>query len=88
MKMKMQEDGTVTSHDDPSERKEVHDHVKDSSASKDMYSIKPGFDHFNNEETDPKKTNAMSMFLLECSSVHSLLFQFVLCCIAETTKDK
>lgn len=67
----MQDDGTVTAPDDSSEIKEFHDHVKDSSASKHMSSIKPGFDHFDNEETDPKKTNAMSTFLLECSSLHS-----------------
>lgn len=60
----MQEDGDVTVHDDPSERKEAYDHAKDSSAGKDMSRIKPGFDHFNDEETDPKKTNAMSMCYL------------------------
>lgn len=92
--MKMQEDVTVTVHDDSvhddsSERnEEVSDHVKASSASKDMSSIKSGFDHFNDEETDPKKTNSMSMFSLSCLSVHFFILQLVLFCIAETTKDK
>lgn len=63
------EDGNVTVHDDPSERKEAYDHAKDSSASKDMSSIKAGFDHFNTEETDPKKTNAMRSSLWEIDTL-------------------
>ncbi|KAK1356418.1 nucleolar complex protein 4-like [Heracleum sosnowskyi] len=61
-------DGNVTVHDDPSERKEAYDHAKDSSASKDVSSIKPGFDQFN-EETDPKKTNAMRSSLWEIDTL-------------------
>ncbi|KAL1827030.1 hypothetical protein ACET3Z_005442 [Daucus carota] len=64
------EDVTVTVHDDPSERnEEVSDHVKASSASKDMSSIKSGFDHFNDEETDPKKTNSMRSSLWEIDTL-------------------
>lgn len=70
------QDGKVTVHDDPSEGKEAYDHAKDSFASKDMSSIKPGFDHFNNEETDPKKTNAMSMCYL---TVTRCVFYFYIC---------
>lgn len=62
------EDGNVTVHDDPSERKEAYDHAKDSSSSKDLSSIKAGFDHFN-EETDPKKTNAMRSSLWEIDTL-------------------
>ncbi|XP_074358581.1 protein NUCLEOLAR COMPLEX ASSOCIATED 4 [Apium graveolens] len=63
------EDGNDTVHDDASEGKEAYDQAKDSSLSKDMSIIKPGFDHFNDEETDPKKTNAMRSSLWEIDTL-------------------
>lgn len=55
----MKEDDNSNVEDDL-KAKEVDDHVEDSSSNMDTSSKKPGIDHFNNEESDPLKTNAMS----------------------------
>lgn len=62
------EDGNGTAEDDLRAEK-VDDHVEDSSTSIDMSSKKPGIDHFNNEENDPVKTNAMRSSLWEIDTL-------------------
>lgn len=55
----VQEDGDGITSDDS---KAVKDGEQEDSGTS---SREPGIDHFNNEETDPVKTNAMSKFLLQ-----------------------
>lgn len=74
----MQEDGNGTAEDDLRAEK-VDDHVEDSSTSIDMSSKKPGIDHFNNEESDPVKTNAMSKFLLRVILCVSMKYDYFKC---------
>lgn len=52
----MQEGGLDTATDTSNEENSSPEEV----ANKDLFEEKPGVDHFKNEETDPKKSNAMS----------------------------
>lgn len=67
---------TDTSNEENSSPEEV--------AKKDLFEEKPGVDHFKNEETDPKKSNAMSkpfpiLFISNCQtpSIIQLVFDSV-----------
>jgi hypothetical protein len=59
----VQEDGDETAKDNSKAEK------GDSGTGSDMSSRKPGMDHFNNEESNPIKSNAMSKYLLESFSI-------------------
>lgn len=55
-----QEDGNETEKGDSMEQEENNETADDSRNVSNNSSKKSGIDHFNNEETDPMKTNAMS----------------------------
>lgn len=59
----VQEDGAETAKDNSNAEK------VDSGTCSDMSSRKPGMDQFNNEESNPIKSNAMSKYLLESFSI-------------------
>lgn len=57
-----QEDGNETERDDSKAEKESSDGAEDSKTVTKMSSRKPGIDHFNNEESNPVKSGAMSEY--------------------------
>ncbi|KAK4491497.1 hypothetical protein RD792_002247 [Penstemon davidsonii] len=56
-----QERGAGTTRETSAGKNDNSENAKDFSASRDSFDDKPGIDHFKNEESDPKDTNALSM---------------------------
>lgn len=67
-------DGVVK---DDSKAKECADRSDGCSVVADTSTIKLGVDHFNNGESDPLKSNAMSSFLVQTFLLIYAVFSFV-----------
>ncbi|KAJ8533728.1 hypothetical protein K7X08_007052 [Anisodus acutangulus] len=64
-----QEDGNETTEDSTGAERGTDDSTKDSSASREISSDKPGIDPFDDKQTDPSKTNAMRSSLWEVDTL-------------------
>ncbi|KAI3447882.1 hypothetical protein Pfo_004547 [Paulownia fortunei] len=63
------EGGTGTTGETSKEEKSSYENAEDCSANRDLFEEKPGIDHFKNEESDPKDTNAMRSSLWEIDTL-------------------
>ncbi|PIN15707.1 putative nucleolar protein involved in ribosome biogenesis [Handroanthus impetiginosus] len=63
------ESGTSTTGETSEEEKNISENVEECSVKRDLFEEKPGIDHFKNEETDPKDTNAMRSSLWEIDTL-------------------
>ncbi|KAJ8570966.1 hypothetical protein K7X08_037938 [Anisodus acutangulus] len=64
-----QEDGNETTEDITGAERGTDDSTEDSSASKEILSVKPSIDLFDDKQTDPMKTNAMRSSLWEVDTL-------------------
>lgn len=60
--LSVQEGGNETESNDSKAQKEIVDTVNASGTITNISNTKPGIDHFNNEESNPVKSNAMSKY--------------------------
>lgn len=65
--MFLQENVGPNAKNDSEAEEKINDVVGESRTSADISVRKRGIDHFNNEESDPKKSNAMSINFLPFS---------------------